>query len=65
MPGMPVGGVRYLDVEPGATLADLMVRLGLPPEEVKIVMRNNRQAKLEDPVADGDRVAFIPAVAGG
>jgi len=62
---MPVEGVRYLDVEPGATLADLMVRLGLPPEEVKIVMRNHRQAKLEDPVADGDRVAFIPAVAGG
>ncbi len=65
MPDLPVGEARVLDVEPGTTLADVMRTLGLPAEEVKVIMRNHRQAELADLVQEGDRVAFLPAVAGG
>jgi len=65
MPGLPVGGSRQIDVQPGTTVGQLMLTLNLPPEEVRVVMRNHRHAELEDPVEDGDRIAFIPPVAGG
>ncbi|MBN2554833.1 MAG: MoaD/ThiS family protein [Anaerolineales bacterium] len=65
MPGLPIGGSRQIDVQPGTTVADLMHALGLPSEEVKVVMRNHLQAELSDAVEDGDRIAYIPAVAGG
>ena len=47
------------------TAADLARRIGIPPEEVKIVMINSRQCDLDSPVHDGDRVAYFPAVGGG
>ena len=65
LPGLPIGGSRQMDVQPGTTIADLMHTLGLPEEEVKVVMRNHLQAELCDFVEDGDRIAYIPAVAGG
>jgi sulfur-carrier protein len=64
-PNLPVGGALQLDVEPETTLAQLRDRLGLPEQETKLVMVNNRQAQFSDQIADGDRIAFIPAVAGG
>lgn len=64
-PELPVGGALQIDVEPQTTLAELRDQLGLPAAETKLVMVNNRQAELSDPVSEGDRIAFIPAVAGG
>ena len=64
-PELPVGGALHLDVEPETTLAQLRDQLGLPEEETKLVMVNNRQAEFPDKISDGDRIAFIPAVAGG
>jgi len=65
VPELGVGQSLAMDVDPGTTLADIQEQLGLPDKEVKIVMRNGRQAELSDPVQDGDRIAYIPAVAGG
>jgi molybdopterin converting factor small subunit len=53
------------EVAEGATIADLMDKLGVPAGETKVIMRNFRQADIEDRLSDGDRVAFIPAVGGG
>jgi sulfur-carrier protein len=53
------------EIADGATIADLMQKLDIPVDETKVVMRNFRQADLGDILADGDRVAFIPAVGGG
>jgi molybdopterin converting factor small subunit len=64
-PDVKLGEARIVEVEPGVTMAELRDRLDLPAEEVKVVMRNHVQADLSDEVCDGDRVAFIPAVAGG
>jgi len=65
MPDLPVGGSRLIDVPPGTSLGEIMHLLQLPPEEVKVVMRNHLQAELDDVAEEGDRIAFIPAVAGG
>lgn len=65
LPDLPVGGSRYIEVDPGATPADLIQILGLPVEEVKIVIRNHVITELDEIVEDGDRIAFAPAIAGG
>jgi molybdopterin converting factor small subunit len=54
-----------MEVPPGTTLAQVRDMLGLPPAEVKLAMRNHIHAGFDELVADGDRVTFIPAVAGG
>jgi molybdopterin converting factor small subunit len=64
-PDVKLGEARVVEVEPGVTMAELRDRLGLPAEEVKVVMCNHLQADFTEEVHDGDRVAFIPAVAGG
>jgi molybdopterin converting factor small subunit len=64
-PGLAVGESLKLDAEPGATLGQLRDQIGLPPAEVRVVMRNNVQADLDDIAQEGDRIAFLPAVAGG
>ena len=43
----------------------LALHLGLPLEEIRIVMINGRQEELSCPLRDGDRVAYFPAVGGG
>jgi molybdopterin converting factor small subunit len=62
---IPLGEGKEIDVPPGATLAEVRDLLGLPPAEVKLVMRNHIHADFADQIAEGDRVTFIPAVAGG
>lgn len=64
VPEIPLGGTT-LDVRPGTTLAELRDMLRLPAEETKLAMRNNLHAEFTEVLADGDRVAYIPAVAGG
>lgn len=64
-PDVEIGGSRIVEVEPGTTILALQELLGLPADEVRVVVRNHRQAELTDEVHEGDRVAFIPAVAGG
>ena len=65
LPDLKLGGSRSMEVEPGTTLSALRDQLGLPAEEVRVIMRNHLQAELSDEVHDGDRIAFLPAVAGG
>jgi sulfur carrier protein ThiS len=65
LPDLPVGGSKYIKVDPGATPADLIQILGLPADEVKIVIRNHVITELDEIVEDGDRIAFAPAIAGG
>ncbi len=65
LPELEIGEPKIIRVEQGTTLGQLRDRLGLPGEEVKVIMRNNLQAELEDLACDGDRITYIPAVAGG
>jgi molybdopterin converting factor small subunit len=65
LPDLAIGEEKILSVEPGTTLDEIRDMLHLPEEEVKVIMRNNIQANPKDIAEDGDRIAFIPAVAGG
>ena len=49
----------------GSTVAQVAQHLGLPPQDIKIVMVNGRQQKVSDLMRDGDRIAYFPAVGGG
>ena len=65
IPEIKEKGWVMAEIAEGATIADLMEKLAIPADETKVVMRNFRQADLQDTLSDGDRVAFIPAVGGG
>lgn len=65
LPELGIGEAKIVQVEPGTTLDQLRKSLGLPGEEVKVIMVNNLQADPDDLIKDGDRVTYIPAVAGG
>ena len=56
-----VQSASTLSISAGA----LAEKIGLPLEEIKIIMLNGRHAKLEQTVSDGDRVGYFPAVGGG
>jgi molybdopterin synthase sulfur carrier subunit len=65
LPELGIGEPLSLEVPPGTTLEEIRSLIGLPEAEVKVVMCNNRQADFQDTVANGDRIAYIPAIAGG
>jgi len=62
---LKVGEAKMIDLPAGTTLGALRDQLGLPAEEVKIIMRNGRHSEPDDLIADGDRIAYVPAVGGG
>ena len=65
VPGyVPETGLQ-VEMPEGSTVAQLAQHLGLPPQDIKIVMANGRQQKVSDPMRDGDRIAYFPAVGGG
>lgn len=65
LPELGIGQSLVLEVNDGTTLEAIRKRLALPTEEVKLVFRNHLQADWHDTVQEGDRIAFVPAVAGG
>ena len=44
----------------GSRVQDLLPRLGLAPERVKMIMVNGRGGTLATPIGEGDRVALFP-----
>lgn len=60
----PSSGLE-MKLEDRLTVAELAKKLGLPCNEIKIVMVNGRHASLEQTLSDGDRIGFFPAVGGG
>lgn len=65
VPGyVPEAGLEAVMPE-GSTVGELAQHLGLPLQDIKIVMVNGRQQKAGDLLRDGDRVAYFPAVGGG
>lgn len=65
LPELAIGEAKITQVEPGTTFGELRDSLGLPPQEAKIIMCNNVQVEPGETINDGDRIAFIPPVAGG
>lgn len=47
-------------IQSNATILDALHALGLPPERVKIVLRNGRPSPLDSPLTDKDRLGLFP-----
>lgn len=58
-------GPRFLEVEPGVTIREILKRLGVPLESVKMIFLNGVHGEGEEVLKEGDRVGVFPPVAGG
>ena len=65
IPELGIGEPKIVELPEGATFEDLRKMLGLPLEEIKIIMRNGIQTEMDEIIEDADRIAYAPAVAGG
>ncbi len=65
LPELKLGQTRSLDIAPGTTAGQVAEQLGLPVDEVQVVMRNHAHATLDDILAENDRLVFIPLIDGG
>lgn len=58
-------GEGTLHLKEAETVKDVLEKLGIPENEVKNVIVNGRRRDLDHLLADGDRVALFPPIAGG
>lgn len=64
--GSAVSGIPFqVDLPDGATVADLIEQLNLPPEEVKLAFVNARAREKDWHLAAGDEVGIFPPIGGG
>ena len=49
----------------GTTVKQVIDELNIPRDQAAIIFVNNRHAKLEYQLSDGDVVAFFPPIGGG
>jgi len=59
------GTVRTLEIAEPATVKTVLEKLNIPLDMPKVIMVNDRQGALDDPIASGDRVTVFPPVGGG
>lgn len=60
-PGIPF----EVELAEGATLADLINQLKLPPDEVKVAFVNGRTRPPDFQLQDGNEVGIFPPIGGG
>lgn len=63
--GIRAGSPLEIDLPEGSTLADLIDRLALPREKVRVIYVNGRARKLDHRLVPGDEVGVFPAIGGG
>jgi molybdopterin synthase sulfur carrier subunit len=59
------GAPFEIEVPEGATMVDLVNRLKLPREEVKLFFVKGRARPIDWPLEPGDEVAIFPLIGGG
>jgi len=64
-PGLGIGQPFPAELPAGATVGQLIERLRLPPDEVKIVFVNGLTRTPDHVLADGDELGIFPPVGGG
>jgi len=55
---------RCMELSAGTTIADVIASLGLP-DQPRVVFVNSKHAEETAELAEGDRLAIFPPVAGG
>jgi len=61
---LPAEG-EHIDIEPGASIGEILDAIGLPKEKAKLIFVNGIKGSLETPLQGGERVGIFPPVAGG
>jgi molybdopterin converting factor small subunit len=56
---------RRLEVEPGKTLAEILVGIGVDPGFVAFAVKDRQMKKLDYVPSDGDVITLQPPVSGG
>ena len=64
-PDLEIGEAMSITLPGGATTAQLVERLDLPNEQVKVIFVNGTVRKREFTLSDGDEVGIFPPVGGG
>jgi len=59
------GKVIAVELENGATVADLAIRLAIDSKDIAILLVGGRDAPLGKTLTDGDIVSIFPPVGGG
>lgn len=65
IPGARFGEPIYVALSPDTAGRELIRKLNIPEEQVFSFMINGVQKKLDDTMADGDRISIFPPVGGG
>lgn len=60
----PTGGEDF-SLREGGTVLDVVLALGIAPEDVTVIFVNGLHAPMDKALADGDRLGLFPAVGGG
>ncbi len=63
-PHQPADAERF-PIREGETVAEVIQRLGIADDEVRIIFVNSKTVPAATVLADGDRVGLFPAVGGG
>ncbi len=65
LPGLKLGESLDVEVEPGTSISQLYVVLGIPAEEVKLAYVNGIYCEPETILKDGDEIGIFPPIGGG
>lgn len=61
---MPPNSLEY-DIEPGLSVAGLLKKLNISPDEAKLVFIDGVRCELNTALSGGERVGIFPPVGGG
>lgn len=56
---------NIVEIEDSATINELLHRIGVPVEEVKLIMVNGRHQDLDYEMKNNDTVGLFPPIGGG
>ncbi len=62
-----IGGAASIEVEieAGQTVEQVLVQLGVPPDQTRILFVDSRAAGLGDRLRGGEQIGVFPAIGGG
>lgn len=60
----PYEGI-LLEISPGATVSQVISRIGLPAEEVTLIMVNGLRRGADFPLQGDERLGLFPPIGGG
>ena len=56
---------QYIDVEEATTAKDIIEKIGVPIDDVAIIMINGRRVEMDSILEENDTLAIFPPVGGG